>query len=297
MNKNNLKCRILLCGLPNAGKSTLMNKICSYDLALVNKKPQTTRKEQKFFYENTDYKILFIDSPGFHFSNNKLDDFMNKEITKNFRNVDCVCLIYSLVHDLNEETICFLNKLHKCVKDKLVIIFTKSDLIKDKKIISVVKTKFEEINKFLKTKIFFTTYWNDKDFFLKLFKSIEPFFLNDKYFFLKNSDNDNFLISEKIRGITLDLLHQEIPYGIHVVVEEKKYDELKKVFYVKANIVCESESKKKIIIGSKGLKIKEIGIQSRKELLKIFNTKIYLDLNVKVIKNWRNDINFIKKNI
>ncbi|MDQ0514175.1 GTP-binding protein Era [Mycoplasmoides fastidiosum] len=288
---------VFFCGIPNAGKSTLINRICKYEFALINSKPQTTRKESRFLYTDENHQILFKDTPGFHFAKNELDHFMNKEIYKNFRDANVVCYVCDITKQFNDEAIYFMQEVNKRSPNKLTVIFTKNDLLSANQKSELQQIKIKEISQYLQFNNYFFTSIDDLNFIDNLLSMIKYGLLTDNYIDFENEDDDNFLISETIRGVTLNLLRQEVPYGIHVQIEDKHYDPIKKLFSIEAFIYCESESKKKIIIGNKGEKIKEIGIRSRKKLNQIFDTQIYLGLVVKVSKDWRNNKNFIKKYI
>lgn len=280
-----LQGKVLLCGIANAGKSTIINKISQYEFALTNKKPQTTRKDIKFLYQDDSYHILIVDTPGFHFTKNQLDIFMNQQIYKNFKDVDVVSYICDLTHKIDQEAIFFMNELNKRASNKLVVIFTKSDLLKPEEIQAKKENKLKEISQYLNINNHFVTGINDPNFIKKFLELIDFGLSHQKQIDFENQDNDNFLISETIRGVTLNLLHQEIPYGIHVHIEDTKYQSNTNLFSIEAHIICEAEAKKRIIIGKNANKIKAIGIQSREKLSKIYDAKIFLNLIVKVSKD------------
>lgn len=287
--------QILFCGITNAGKSTLINQIAQYEFALVNFKPQTTRKTSRFWYQDDHYSVLFFDTPGYHVVKNKLDQFMNREIVKNYKRADCVFLLLDLSQPINSLTITFLKQVNLKARNKVVIVFTKQDLIPGAKLSTTINTKLEQISQYLSFQNYFSTWRDDPEVISKILRAATPLLLNQQIDCFGTTDNDDFLISETIRGCALKLFHQEIPHGIHIEVEEQKYQKNQNLFYIHAYIVCETESHKKIIIGHQGQAIKKLGIMARNKLLKIFDTKIYLDLKVKVWADWRNNERIVKK--
>lgn len=207
---------------------------------------------------------------------------MNREIVKNYKRVDCVFLLLDLSKPVDSLTITFLKQVNLKAQNKVVLVLTKQDLIPVDELATTINTKLEQISQHLSFRNYFSTWRNDPEVINKILQAASPFLLNEQIDIFETTDNDNFLISETIRGCALKLFHQEIPHGMHIEVEEQKYQKNQNLFYIHAYIVCETESHKKIIIGHQGQAIKKLGIMARNKLLKIFDTKIYLDLQVKV---------------
>lgn len=193
--------RILLCGLTNAGKSTLINKLANYQLALVNPRPQTTRKATQFWYHQEEYSVLFIDTPGYQLNKNKLAYFMNKEIVSNYKKANCVCFLYDLTTNWDQLTVSFLNQLKRKVADKLVVVFTKDDLVAPKKLSSTIDRCYKQINNYLVVQDYFVTNQNDANLLTKLFLKTKRFLTADSDQGFQTTDHDNFVIGEVIRGV------------------------------------------------------------------------------------------------
>lgn len=279
---------IAIIGKPNVGKSSLLNKIFNEKISIVNAKPQTTRNKIENSFINEKYNITFIDTPGYHKEKNKLDSFLNKEVKLALKNVNLIYFLCDPTRAIDEEDIKLLTMI-KNLGLPIFLIITKKDLIHKNNINEIINslnhvTEFQEI-------IFISI--NDEDSILKLFKYTEKYleYTNE---ILDNTNkntiqSDLFLVKEIIREQCLLLLRQELPYGVAVLIDLFEYNKNKNEFIINASINVEKESQKKIVIGLNGSMIKQISMNSRQELLKIYDSKIFLKIFVKVSKNWRDD--------
>ena len=278
---------ITIIGKPNVGKSSLLNIIFEDKISIVNQKPQTTRNKITSIFVDNLYHLEFVDTPGFHNEKNKLDAFLNDEVKLAIKNSDLIYFLCDSSRPLNNEDFELLS-LIKHTKVPVFLVITKSDISNQadiNNISSELKNEFNFVN---------TILVSTKDL-----KSIDNLlYQSQKYLTFANEvveneiqtiQKDLFLVKEIIREQCLLLLRQEIPYGIAVLIEDFKYDKNKNEFYINASLNVEKESQKKILIGTKGSMIKQISMNARKELLKIYDAKIYLKLFVKVEKNWRDN--------
>lgn len=284
---------ISIIGKPNVGKSSLLNKIFNEKISIVNPKPQTTRNKISSNFVNEKYNINFIDTPGFHNEKNKLDEFLNKEVKSALRQSNLIYYLIDCSRTVNEEDKIILELLKK-INLPTFLVITKVDLAKDNKINDIIKEVTQVIS-FAKVAMI-SIY--DSETITRLLIQTEQFLdFDDEILINENQtiQKDLFLVKEIIREQCLISLRQEVPYGIAVLIDDFKYLKDKNELIINASLNVEKESQKKILIGVGGKQIKEISINSRNEINKIYDSKIYLKLFVKVSKNWRNDKTKLKE--
>jgi len=273
---------VAIVGLPNVGKSTLVNALLKKKVSIVTPKPQTTRNKVMAVYNEPNTQIVFVDTPGVHKSKSTLDKYMEKSIEIATSDVDLILLMVDGSKVLYEQVNILLNKFKNC-KAPMFLVVNKIDETS----IDIVYPQIEKLQNPIFKEIVFISATKRKNLD-KLIDLIKPY-LNDniKYFSEDEySDKNNiFLISEIIREKALYLIQQEIPHGIAIKVE--KIEKNGTILNIACTIFCEKQSHKAIIIGKDGSMIKLIGQKARMELEKILNSKIYLELWVKVKENWR----------
>lgn len=279
---------VAITGKPNVGKSTFLNHLAKKKVAIVTNKPQTTRNQIKYIYKNDDINICFIDTPGYHKEKNKLDLFLNSQIKGSYKNIDCVLLLIDLTKSIDEEDQQIIRWLNQYEIKNIIVLLTKLDIAS----ISNIDARKNEITKLVNAKHIIEISSHNSINLDKVISTISLYLTLD-YELPNEEQDDKFIIAETIREQIIKLTKQELPYSISIVIEQLKYDQHVNIFHIHANIVVEKESQKPIIIGSKGNMIKQIGVNSRQELLKIYNCKINLQLFVKVKKDWRNDETFL----
>ena len=283
---------VVITGKPNVGKSTLINTIANKLIAITSPKPQTTRNKIKFTYNDDKNKIAFIDTPGYHIPNNKLDMFLNSEIKNAYKLADIALLVIDLTREIDQEDIEVINIIKSYNVKKVILVLNKIDVAKqgiDQKYETKVKELIEIshvikicANKIESVKEVIDTIHNHLDDNNNLVEDVEI--------------ADNFFISEIIREQIIFNFKQEVPYATCIAIRKKNYDPNTNVFEIYADIVVEKESQKPIIIGAKGQMIKKIGTKSREKLLEFYDCKIVLHLFVVTKKDWRNDTTFLKEN-
>ena len=283
---------VVITGKPNVGKSTLINTIANKLIAITSPKPQTTRNKIKFTYNDDKNKIAFIDTPGYHIPNNKLDMFLNSEIKNAYKLADIALLVIDLTREIDQEDIEVINIIKSYNVKKVILVLNKIDVAKqgiDQKYEAKIKELIEIsqvikicANKIESVKEVIDTIHNHLDDNNDLVEDVEI--------------ADNFFISEIIREQIIFNFKQEVPYATCIAIRKKNYDPNTNVFEIYADIVVEKESQKPIIIGAKGQMIKKIGTKSREKLLEFYDCKIVLHLFVVTKKDWRNDTTFLKEN-
>ena len=271
------QCTVSIVGLPNAGKSTFINKVMKRKVAIVSYKPQTTRNQIKIVYEDKRIKILFCDTPGFHQPKNKLDSFLNSQVKQTFKQSDLVLLLIDSSRDNLEENKILIDVINSYKVQNLIVLFTKKDLAPKLDLQS--KLKFYGLDNIKHSMFVDNNSIQDINNVISYIYDIAP---EDGFFEPSNVEDDEFLIREVIREQILFTLKQEVPHSIAVTIDSKSFDQEKNLFEINASLIVEKESQKPIVIGAGGKMIKLIGTKSRQELLKYFDCRIMLKLFVKV---------------
>ena len=284
---------IALVGKPNVGKSTIINKIFNEQVSIVNMKPQTTRNQIAKIYENKDYKILFVDTPGFHLEKNELDKFLNGEIYRALKLCPIIFLISDLSRESSNEDEIIVKKIQQLKDKKIILLLNKNDLNND---ISKQTALLNNYEKYLEIYKVYLIEQNTFDI-NKILNDIANLFEDQEDFinFIENNLDDKFIIKEIIRNVILKLLKKEVPYSVAIKVIKDKYNENTKSYNIDAQIIVDKDSHKPILIGKNGRMIKQIGIDSRIELTQIYSCNINLFLDVKVKQNWKNNVNDLKE--
>lgn len=284
---------VTIFGKPNAGKSTLINALLNFNLSIVNRKVQTTRDRILGVLTEGDYQIVFIDTPGILEPKYELQKFMLTEIRISLTEAD---LIIQIVDTLN---INFddLKKTDSDYKDllfnkKRIIVLNKIDLMKTDNLLPIMERLKNEFNFDEIVPVSALEHENIEE----LKKIILKYIPEGEFFYDKDTLTDKpekFFVSEIIREKILGMYHEEIPYSIMVGITEFK-DRGNNLVYINADIIVERESQKIIVIGNKGAGLKKLGERARKDIENFLNKKVYLELFVKVRKDWRNNKKFIK---
>lgn len=298
MTANKIKTKagyVAIIGYPNVGKSTLLNVILNTKLSIVSAKPQTTRKNVIGIYTTNSEQIIFIDTPGILEPKYELQKIMVGYIQEALEPADIITVMFDtetlkknlevlnptileILQKLNVPKIALINKIDtlKNIKDTLPLIKILDNLKLFNDIIPISAIRNTSIDTYINKLIEYLPYsefFYDKD--------------------LLSTANERFFVAELIREQIFNYFQQEIPYSTDVKIKEFKEREYGK-WYISAEIIVERESQKKIIIGEKGNTIKKIGEKSRKAIEEHLQTEIYLELFVKVRKNWRKNKSMLK---
>lgn len=266
-----MKCGyVAVLGRPNAGKSSLINRIVGEEVAIVTKRQQTTRNNILGIANGENFQIIFIDTPGIHHSKNKLDKFMMKNVRSALSIADVVVYLIDASREVDEEEQDYIKMLGEKAK-KLIVVLNKVD----KKLVA-------NVNADIKISVLENLNID------KLIEKIVEYLPENDRIYGEDEYTDksiNFLVCEHIRGILLSKLDNEIPHGIAVVAE--KMNEREDKVSMDISIIAEKERHKGIIIGKNGALIKEVGISARKYAEELFGKQVVLHLFVKVDENWR----------
>ena len=280
---------VVITGKPNVGKSTLINQIAKKEVAIISQKPQTTRNQINYVYATEKKEIAFVDTPGFHFSRNKLDNYLNSQIKNAYKYANIALLLIDLTREINDEDLEVIKMVKSFNIDNIILVFNKIDAC-EKQTIDEYKQKVQELIK-VNDVIEISALKNTNTDIL--IDTISKYLINDPII-LKETDSDNFIISEIIREQIIKNFYQEIPYATCVCIKKKNYDKTTNVFEVYADIVTEKESQKPIIMGRGGRMIKRIGTDARHKLHEYYDCKIVLNLFVVVKNDWRNNSSVLK---
>lgn len=278
---------VSIVGKANVGKSTLINTLVGEKVAIVSPKPQTTRNKILGILNEEDYQIIFIDTPGMHKAKNKLDEVMDKSINEGMQGVDVLVIVLDGSKKIRPDDVEFVRKYDK---SNTILVISKIDDTTFNKLYPQLAV-FNDL-KNIKDIIPLSSF-NGKNIDVLLEKIKEKLPEGERYFD-EDSYTDKsvkFMVSEIIREKMLWKLNDEIPHG--VAVEIISFKEKKEVAVISANIICEKQSHKQIIIGSKGSMLKEIGTKSRLEIEKLLGKRVSLDLFVKVREDWRENGSFV----
>lgn len=262
---------VAVVGKPNAGKSSLVNALIGEKVAIISNKPQTTRDNIIGIYNSEESQIVFVDTPGVHHSKNLLDKSMMKNVRSALAGVDLVLYLIDGTTTPDQEELDYINHI-EC--DKLIV-RTKSDLSGQKEFQADIKISSmtgENLNELLeKIKLY-------------LNKTDQPYYIYPPDYYTDKSVK--FMIAEELREKALNNLEREIPHG--VAVEIIRFLEEENIIYIDADIICEQESHKGIIIGKGGAMLKKMASQTREFAEKLLDKKVMLKVFVRVEKDWRN---------
>lgn len=281
---------VSIVGRPNVGKSTLLNKLLNKKIAITSDKVGTTRNMIYGVYNEDDIQIVFVDTPGINKATSKLGEVLNKTAYSSFEN-DLVLFLVDIASGFGPNDNKILNRLKEDEK-QVILVLTKVDLIKKEKL-------FEEINKlkdlydFLDIVPISSVKNINISELIQVIKKYLPD--NIKYFDddIITNVSERFLISEIIREKVLNLTREEVPHAVTCLVENMEFKKDK--CYINAVIVVDRDNLKGIIIGKNGQMLKKIGSLARQEIEVLLDKKVYLELFVKVIENWRQKPNLFEE--
>lgn len=278
---------VSIIGRPNVGKSTLLNLILGEKLAIISPKPQTTRNRILGIKNLPAGQMVFLDTPGIHQSSLKLNQAMVKIALATYNEVDVICFLIEAHRPDHEENEFVLKTLEK-VSKPIFLVINKIDLVPKEDLLSIME-KYSALRPFAQIIPISALRGDGVDILLNELWQILP--AGPKYFpeDMVTDLPERFLVAELIREKVFQLTREEIPYATAVVVEEFQEKEEKNLIVIKAAIQVERESQKGIIIGEKGRMLKEIGQRARQEIEALLGAKVFLELWVKVEKNWRED--------
>ncbi len=285
---------VAVAGRPNVGKSTLMNALIRQKVAIVSPRPQTTRTRQLGILTESEYQIIFIDTPGLIKPRHKLDEFMVATADESLHDGDIVLWLVDASEPPGTGDEIIAEILKALPKEIIVILaMNKSDLIPPEEVVN----RSEAYRKLLPDAQWILISALRGDGLESLLKMLVDGLPEGPRFYPSDQMTDSFMreiAAELIREQIFLQMRDELPYGTVVQVDEYKERE-NDVTYIKATIFVEKENHKRMIIGAKGSQLREIGAAARLEIQEMVQGKIYLDLWVKVAPHWRRDENTLKR--
>lgn len=280
-----------LIGRPNVGKSTLMNCLIGQKIAITSHKPQTTRNRIQTVYTSGEGQIVFVDTPGIHKAKNKLGDYMVNIAERTLKEVDVILWLVEPTNYIGAGEKHIMEQLSK-VNTPVILVINKIDTVKKEELFGFIDTyrkemDFDEIVPVSALK---------KENTEELIKCIMKYLPYGPAFYDEDTITDQptrQIVAEMIREKALRCLDEEIPHGIAVTIEKMKWR--RNIVDIEATIICERDSHKGIIIGKQGSMLKKIGSSARRDIENMLESKVNLQLWVKVKKDWR-DSDFLLKN-
>lgn len=280
---------IAIVGRPNVGKSTLINAILGEKIAATSSKPQTTRTQITGILTKGETQYVFLDTPGMHKPRNKLGDYMIKSIGNAVADISVALMVVEprcSIHPIEESML----KKFQLAGTPIILLINKTDIHKPEEIIKTIDV-FAKSFEFASV---IPISARENDGLDIIFDELEPFMQESDWYFPDDMITDQperNIAAEMIREKLLRLLDKEIPHGTAVTIEDFK--ETPKLIDIRAEIYCEKESHKRIIVGKDGQMLKKIGSYAREDLEKFFGMHININLWVKVKENWRDNENLL----
>lgn len=284
---------ITLIGRTNVGKSTLMNRFVGEKIAITSNKPQTTRNRIQSVLTKDDFQAVFIDTPGIHKPQNKLGEYMVKTAKTTLGEVDLILFLVEPGHKVGEGDRQIIESL-KHISTPTLLVINKIDSISREEVAKLIDM-YKDLHTFDEIIPVSAFEGTNIERLMELIKDRLPegpqYFPDD----MITDQPERQLVAELIREKSLYMLQQEIPHGIAVEIDQMRKRDDSEIIDIDATIICERNSHKGIIIGKKGAMLKDIGTQSRYDIERLLGSKVYLQLWVKVKKNWR-DSDYLLKN-
>jgi GTPase len=279
---------ISIIGRPNVGKSTFLNRVIGQKIAIMSDKPQTTRNKVQGVLTLNDAQMIFIDTPGIHKPKHKLGDFMMKVATNTLKEVDLILFMINVTEGYGRGDEFIIEKL-KNVNTPVFLVVNKIDAVHPDELLPIIE-QYQSLYPFASVVPISALQGNNVETLLAQIKEHLP---EGPQFYPADQVTDHperFIISELIREKVLHLTREEIPHSVAVVIDSIKKMDNSDTINVMATIVVERDSQKGIVIGKQGKMLKEVGSLARADIENLLGSKVFLELWVKVQKDWRNKL-------
>ena len=275
---------VSIIGRPNVGKSTLLNTLVGEKIAIISDKPQTTRNKILAILNDEDMQIVFTDTPGIHKPRNKLGEYMVKVAKESMGEMDAVLFVIDATTPVNEMEREIASNL-SAMKVPVILVINKVDAVRKDALLPMI-ADYSSLHHF-DAIVPISALKNDG--IDRLRAELEPFIPSGPAFYpddIATDQHEKQIAAEIIREKLLWLLDKEIPHGI--AIEILKMQDKENIVDIQANIYCEKDSHKGIVIGQNGAVLKKVGSMARTDIQKMLDKKVYLELWVKVKSDWRN---------
>ncbi|HEC2244949.1 TPA: GTPase Era [Staphylococcus delphini] len=283
---------VTIIGRPNVGKSTFVNRVIGHKIAIMSDKAQTTRNKIQGVMTQQDAQIVFLDTPGIHKPKHKLGDYMMKVAKNTLSEIDAVMFMVNVNEEIGRGDE-YIMEMLKTVKTPVFLVLNKIDLVHPDPLMPRIE-QYQRYMDFAEIIPISALEGHNVDHFINVLKSYLP---EGPQYYPDGQISDHpeqFVVSELIREKILQTTSEEIPHAIGVNVERMTQESEDRV-HIEAVIYVERDSQKGIVIGKGGKKLKEVGKRARLDIEHLLGSKVYLDLWVKVQKDWRNKSSFIKQ--
>ncbi|MBX8992388.1 GTPase Era [Staphylococcus pettenkoferi] len=283
---------VSIIGRPNVGKSTFVNRVIGHKIAIMSDKPQTTRNKIQGVMTQEDAQIIFLDTPGIHKPKHKLGDYMMRVARNTLAEIDAIMFMVNINEEIGRGDE-YIMEMLKHVDTPVFLVLNKIDLVHPDDLMPKIE-QYQTYMDFTEIVPISALEGHNVVHFIEVLKSYLPegpkYYPDDQI-----SDHpEQFVVSELIREKILHLTSEEIPHSIGVNVDRMIKESESRV-RIEATIFVERNSQKGIVIGKGGKKLKEVGKRARLDIEHLLGSKVYLELWVKVQKDWRNKVNFIRQ--
>lgn len=283
---------VSIIGRPNVGKSTFVNRVIGHKIAIMSDKAQTTRNKIQGVMTRDDAQIIFIDTPGIHKPKHKLGDYMMRVAKNTLSEIDAIMFMVNVNEDIGRGDE-YIMEMLKNVKTPIFLVLNKIDLVHPDTLMPKIE-QYQSYMDFTDIIPISALEGLNVDHFIDVLKSFLP---EGPKYYPDNQISDHpeqFVVSEIIREKILHLTSEEIPHAIGVNVDRMIKEDEDRV-RIETTIYVERDSQKGIVIGKGGKKLKEVGKRARRDIEMLLGSKVYLELWVKVQRDWRNKVNFIRQ--
>jgi len=282
-----------IVGRPNVGKSTILNKLVGQKIAIISPKPQTTRNKILGIMHGDGFQAVFLDTPGFHKPKTKLGENMVRSVNETIGDAELVMLVVEPTTEVHPAEMEIIDKLRGL---PCILVINKTDIVKKDELLNIIMT-YSKLYNFCAVVPVSARTKDNMDELVSVIKEQlppgPPYYPED----MVTDQQEKEIVAEIIREKMLKILRDEIPHGTAVEIMKMKYSETEKgdMFNISANIFCEKNSHKGIIIGKGGKTLKEIGTSARLDCERMLDAKVFLELWVKVKEDWRNSNNLMRE--
>ncbi|KOP64210.1 GTPase Era [Bacillus sp. FJAT-18019] len=276
---------VAIIGRPNVGKSTLMNQVIGQKIAIMSDKPQTTRNKIHGVYTTNESQVVFLDTPGIHKRQSKLGDYMNQTALGTLGEVEAALFLVDASEGIGGGDRYIAEQLKK-IKTPIILVLNKIDKIEPPALLPLIE-QYRKLHDFAEIVPISAKLGSNVN---TLLDQIQRYLPPGPQYYPEDQVTDHpeqFVCAELIREKILHMTREEVPHSIAVTIEDMRVEENGTV-YISAVIFVERDSQKGIIIGKQGALLKEVGRQARQDIQRLLGSKIFLELWVKVKKDWRN---------
>lgn len=283
---------VSIIGRPNVGKSTFLNRVIGQKIAIMSDKPQTTRNKIQGVYTTDESQIIFIDTPGIHKPKHKLGDFMMKVAQNSLKEVDLILFMINAEEGFGRGDAFIIERLQE-IDTPVFLVINKIDQVHPDELLPLID-QYRSLYRFAEVVPISALEGNNVE---TLIEQIKKYLPEGPQYYPADQVTDHperFIMAELIREKALHLTREEVPHSIAVVIDSIERPEDSRTVHVGATIIVERDSQKGIIIGKQGKMLKEIGQRARMDIEALLGSKVFLELWVKVQKDWRNKLSQLR---